>query len=136
MNDGENIVDLYESGRQLLKIYHIKIVAKLWTKKEKKKRGSLTTLTKVAFPAVLEESCTHTRRKEFWVFDTFDWLACPELVKRISIHIKIKWGKLLMINNRRELVVGVYNVLAKIDSNGSIFKGWWVGLGYEIFFNS
>ena len=41
-----------------------------------------------------------------------------------------------MINNRRELVVGVYNVPAKIDSNGSIFKGWWVGLGYENFFNS
>ena len=45
------------------------ITSKLWQnceqKKKKKKRGSLTTLTKVAFPAVLEESCTHTRRKEF-----------------------------------------------------------------------
>jgi len=48
-------------------------------------------------------------------------------VKIISIHIKIKCGKLLMINNRRELVVGVYNELVKID---------WVGLGYEFFFNN
>ena len=74
MNDGENIVDQYENGRQLLKIYHIKIVAKLWTKKEKKKCGSLTTLTKVAFPAVLEESCTDTQEKnfEYWTL----WLAC------------------------------------------------------------